>query len=256
MAQDFLDRLNRFSPDRQMPITHYGFGYAGTISIVQQQANIHWFLGLRQAEIEILAREQDLEYNQRQMRLTERSLQRKTDRLNWLRRFAWLGILWPRLHDEIEDLEQYLADVEREKRRLEPLLRDSFADLELLITLRDRLYEENRAAIEGKTFQQLQEEFTPVAALEGIAKMVAAEVWARQQNLPGVVGTTLADLTAEQRQYVLNREAELRLGIETNRAIAQASQVLGTLPADQQTTTLLLAAQLVAQSPEFNTPTP
>ncbi|MFQ3617728.1 MAG: hypothetical protein SNJ57_12060 [Cyanobacteriota bacterium] len=234
-----------------MPTTHYGFGYAGTLAIVQQQANIHWFLGLRQAEIEISTREQELEYNQRQMRLTERSLKRKTARLNWLRRFAWLGILWPGLYDEIEDLEQHLVDVEREKSRLEPLLRDSFADLELLVALRDRFLEDHKEAIEGKTFQQLQEEFTPVAALEGIAKMVAAEVWARQQNLPGIVGTTLADLTAEQRQYVLQRETELRLGIETSQAIADANKVLSMLPPEQQTEALLMAAHLITQSNEL-----
>lgn len=241
-----------------MPITHYGFGYAGTLSIVQQQANIHWFLGLRQAELEIQGREQDLSYNQRQLRLTEKSIQRKTKRLAWLRRFYWLSTILPGIADEIEDLEYDLAEVEQEKRKLEPLLRDCFMDLELLTALRDRLMREHADELKGKTFQQLQEEFTPIAAMEGIAKMIAAEVWARQQQLPGIVGTTLADLTAEQRQYVLQREAEMRLGIETAQAIAHANQVLSTLPDEQRTATLLVAAQLVAQDglPEAQTPNP
>lgn len=230
-----------------MPIAHYGFGYAGTLSIVQQQANIHWFLGLRQAELEIDGREQELAYNQRQLRLTQKSIERKTKRLKWMRRFRWLGALLPGIADEIDELEHDLADIEREKRRLEPMLRDSFMDLELLTALRDRIMKEHADELEGKTFQQLQEEFTPIAAMEGIAKMIAAEVWARQQQLPSIVGTTLADLTAEERQYVLQREAELRLGIETAKAIAHANQVLSALPDEQRTAALLVAAKLVAQ---------
>lgn len=239
-----------------MPITHFGFGYAGTLSIVQQQANIHWFLGLRQAEIEIQGREQDLAYNQRQLRLTEKSIQRKIKRLTWLRRIGWLDTMLPGIAEEVEELEQDLADVEQEKRKLEPMLRDCFMDLELLTALRDRLIQEHADELEGKTFQQLQEEFTPVAAMEGVAKMIAAEVWARQQQLPGIVGTTLADLTPEQRQYVLQRESELRLGIETTQAIAHANQVLSTLPDEQRAATLLVAAQLVAQDSLPQAPTP
>jgi len=80
--------------------------------------------------------------------------------------------------------------------------------------------------------------------------MIAAEVWARQQQLPGVVGTTLADLRPGERQYVLQREAELRHGIETTQAIAHSNQVLSTVPEEQRTAILLVAAQLVTQQDE------
>ena len=49
---------------------------------------------------------------------------------------------------------------------------------------------------------------------------------------------------------MLQREAELRLGIETTHAIAHSNQVLSTLPEDQRATILLVAAQLVVQQGE------
>jgi len=250
MDLDFQDRLRRFTPSSGLPHSHYSFGHWGTCSIIQQQENIHWFLGLHQAELELQAREETLVYNQRQLKIAKKSIQRKTKRLDWLRRLSWLGLFWGSIYDDIEELERDLANTEYEQQKLEPMLRDAFMEVEVAIAYRDRIAQEHQAELAGKTFQQLQEEYTPIAALESIAKMIAAEVWARQQQFPGVVGTTLADLRPGERQYVLQREAELRLGIETTHAIAHSNQVLSTLPEDQRATILLVAAQLVVQQGE------
>lgn len=247
MAPDFQDKLRQFVPSTGTPKTHFSFGYGGTCSIIQQQENIHWFLGLRQAELEAQAREETLVYNQRLLKIAEKSIQRKTKRLTWLHQISWLGRVWAAIDDEIEALDRELAETDYEKQKLEPMLRDAFMELEVAIAFRDRIAMEHEADLAGKTFHQLQEQYTPIAALEGIAKMIAAEMWARQQNLPGVVGTTLADLQPAEREYVLQREAELRLGVETTQAIAHSNQVLSALPEEQRSTVLLVAAQLVAQ---------
>jgi len=250
MDLDFQDKLRRFTPSSGLPHAHYSFGHWGTCSIIQQQENVHWFLGLHQAELELQAREETLVYNQRQLKIAQKSIQRKTKRLDWLRRLSWLGLFWRSIHDDIEELERDLADTEYEQQKVEPMLRDAFMEIEITIAYRDRIAQEHQAELAGKTFQQIQEEYTPIAALESIAKMIAAEVWARQQQLPGVVGTTLADLRPGERQYVLQREAELRHGIETTQAIAHSNQVLSTVPEEQRTAILLVAAQLVTQQDE------
>lgn len=248
MAQDFRDKLLRFSPRTEMPVAHYSInGWWGARANIRQQEMVHWFLGLRQAENEIYGIEGDLAYNRQAVMIHDRTIRRKQRRLRFLKSIKWLAVLNSSIQDEIEDIEMDIADSEQERHRLEPLVRDALMELDVVVAERDRILAEHQQEVEGKTFEQLQAEYTPAAALEGTARMIAAEVWAQQQGLPGMVGMSLSQLAVEERQYVLQREAELRLGIETTQAIAHANQVLSILPPERRSAVLMVAAQMVAQ---------
>lgn len=242
MVQDFRESLTRFSVTAAMPIAHYSpNGLWGTRFIIGQMERIHWFLGLRQAEVEIQAKEADLLHNQRLQRVTRTKLNSLRQHIKFLNRFLWLGGL---IATRVQQVAQEIEDLELDLKRSEPLIRDALFELEICKQEYSRISAAHQDDLAGKRFEEIQAEFTPAAALEATAWMVAAEVWAAQHGLPVTVANAIAHLDPSERPLLLQREAELRHGIAVEQANVNALQILSGLSPEQRNEVLLMATQI------------
>jgi hypothetical protein len=243
MVQDFRRSLMQFSATASMPIAHYSpNGLWGTRFIIGQMERIHWFLGLRQAEVEIQAKEADLLHNQRLQRGTQAKLNSLRQHIKWLNHFLWLGGL---IATRAQRVKQEIEDLELDLKRSEPLIRDALFELEICKKEHSRISAAHQDDLLGKGFEEIQAEFTPPAALEATAWMVAAEVWAAQNGLPVTVANAIAHLDTSERSLLLQREVELRHGITIDQAKVNMLQILSGLSPEQQNEVLLMAAQII-----------
>lgn len=234
------------SPIKQpLPLTNLSINSrAGVEFEIRRQERIHWFLGLRQAELFIQERTAALETNyrlQRDYARTCRGWQRELESLQALE------FLTPDQEDQIEKLEDDIAAAQRSSETLQPLIRDCAMELATAEAEKERILAPHPEAI-ALSFFELQERYSHVALMEKQAQFTAAEIWASQNNLPVSVGHLLFGLSRTDREYCLAREMELRNDLRVTEAIAHAAQILAPLSLEQQQQVLLQAAQTVLNS--------
>ncbi|MBD1864181.1 MULTISPECIES: hypothetical protein [Trichocoleus] len=232
------------SPTKE-PLTNLSINSkAGVEHEIQRQERVHWFLGLRQAELFIQEKRAALETNYHLQRKHSRQVKTWEKELQTLQELEQ-----PSLEqlDQIEALQDDIAAAKSSQENLQPLIRDCGMELHSAEDQKQRILQAHPEAID-LSYIELQTRYSAVALLEKQAHVTAAEIWASHNALPVSVGHLLFDLSPADRDYVLAREMELRNGVKVGEAIAHAAQVLATLSPETQKQVLLQAAQTVMNS--------
>lgn len=228
------------------PLTNVSINSKAGVELeIQRQERIHWFLGLRQAELFIQEKRAALETNYHLQRKHVRQVK------SWQRQLQALEELeQPNLEqvDQIEELKDDIAAAKSSQENLQPLIRDCVMELHSAEAQKQRILGDHPEAID-LSYIELQTRYSAVALLEKQAHAAAAEIWASQNALPVSIGHLLFSLAPAERDYVLAREMELRNNVKVSEAMAHAAQVLATLPPETQKQVLLQAAQTVMHSP-------
>lgn len=241
-----MDKSMPFNSDRL--ITHQTSNSQAAVRFeIRKQERVHWFLGLRQAELIVDAKQGVLDYNERQLRRGLRKVrqkQRQLDRLIVIQKLS-LGLL--PLQDAIESLQDDIAEAKQEYGKIHPYVRDALMERDTAAIERDRIIHEHEEEL-NTNFDELQEKYAQPAMLQGFARYFASRVWASQNHLPEALGSLLFELAPEERDWVMTNEMQLRLGVDVSGALAQASGTLASLPPEQQQQVLLQAARIVQEA--------
>lgn len=232
----------------QLPIAHLSINskYATRSEIVKQE-EVHWFAGLRQAELTIRDKEMALaeqafakRKQERKLRKIERDLEQVRNKLARLNAGShkYLDTL-----DKIEDLEDQLKLAQFQSERMAPLERDAISELNVAKQERDRILTEHPEAL-TMPYDHLQDMGRDVLNTV-LAKYVASSVWAAKNGLPDAVGKALFDIPKDDLLDVMGRVAVMEGAIQDKNKIAQAIILLEQLPPAQLDQLLIDAAEIV-----------
>jgi hypothetical protein len=219
---------------------------ASVIHEIRRREMEHWFSGLRQAELFIDEKSSALENFIFECRKQEREIRRMERQVNDLAEAVHPS---ERQQDDLEACRDYIELTTRKLVRSRAEVRDALMERDAAIQERDRILAEHPEAT-ALTYQELQEMFTAPMLLERQARFIAARVWAAQNGLPEGVGESVFSLPPEQREALLNREAELRTGNQLTAAKSQALTILAALSEEDREKVLILAAHHVASHQE------
>jgi hypothetical protein len=217
--------------DFSMPLAHMTTNsWAATIHEIRKQERLHWFLGLRQAELCVRDKEQIIDANAHAERKYQRSMRRLQRELDALNR---LPELTPDEEDRIEELEDEIGQGKRTWVASQPLIRDAQLEYEIAKAERDRILQEHPEA-QSLSFEELQKRYTLPALVEVHARYVAARIWSAQNGVPESVGSMLFELAPQEQEVVMRREVELRSGVEIGQNIVEAARRIASLPEAQR----------------------
>jgi len=208
---------------------------------IQKQERVHWFLGLRQAELIIQDKQAALEHNYYEQRKQEREIKRSRIKIESLSPDNPLDQL------EIEELEDKIAIARSAIDNLSPLLRDAVMEHQTAVGERTRILRENSIA-HSLTYEELQASITPECLNEKLSRYTASRIWASQNHLSEGVGELLFDLSPRDREIVMTREMEIRSGVTVSETIIHAAKILSHHPPEIQQQALLQAAHLLMES--------
>lgn len=209
---------------------------------IQKQERVHWFLGLRQAELIIQDKQAALEHNYYEQKKQEREIKRSQLKIQFLSSSAD-----PLDQLEIEELEDKLAIARSAIDNLSPLLRDAVMEHQTALQERSRILRENPIA-QSLTYEELQANITPECLNQKLSHYTASRIWASQNHLPEGVGELLFDLSDRDRDFVMSREMEIRSGVIVSETIVHAAKILSHHPPEIQQQALLQAARSLMES--------
>ena len=194
---------------------------AGVLREIQKQYSIHWFLGLRQAELFIFDRSQVLAQHYQKQKEFNRQVEAYKRQLNQLRQFqnhwmgqwiyallvghkSWFGEPELALNQKIEHLEDLIEAAEQQQSFLEPLIRDAINELRAAEQMKEQIVSSHPEAL-SMSYDELQERFSSVALSELQVLHMAARVWAVRNYLPEGVGQTIFEHGIAERGLLLQR---------------------------------------------------
>lgn len=245
MAQDFL--TNPGQPDwlRSQPLGHLSINsYAATLFEIRIKEQLHPLLGLRQAALTVREKQQALSYHSTLARKNIRRVRAIARQRKWLS-FANRLLHAELISDRIEAFDEEMLHLNTECDWIEPLIRDAQMELAAAVQEHQRMVDKY-PEITAKTYMQLQLEETPQALMDGFARTIAGQAWAKQMGYPEAVGRLLFDMPDEMREGVLRREQEIRSGVTNSMITLEAQQILASMPSEIQSRALLVAARLVS----------
>lgn len=214
------------------PLAHLSTNSKAAVEFeIRRQERIHWFLGMRQAELFIRDKLSALYTN----REAERSYVRKIKAISREKDALGAKGVAASLDElaRIEEIEDQIISAQRSWLDLQPLIRDADMELQVARDERDRIIYPHPEAL-GLSFDELQDRYAAPALLEKQAFYFAAEAWAAVNHLPASCGHMLMDLSPEQRQHLMTREAEIRTNLRIDEATIQAARRMMQLPPVQQ----------------------
>ena len=143
---------------------------------IRKMEQIHWLLGLRQAELTIESRDAALRYWASTQRAGDRSLRAKQRKLRRLKFFETIGLslLFP-IEDWTEELEDAVAEIELGKDNAAPYVRDALMERKVAQAELERIKAEHPEAL-NKSFEELQDEFSLTALQQTHASFLASLV--------------------------------------------------------------------------------
>lgn len=213
---------------------------AAALQAILKQEQIHWFDGLKAAELLILELQNALAgfvEKQRQCDRDSRELTRQRDKLitsiigdyfsynqqltlrsisaedqaNLMSSIlAQINLVSPTIADQVEGCGDRIEALDREMSQVQSIqVRDAQSVLAVAQQQRDRILETHPEAL-GLDYAELQHQFAPIALRERQAHYLAARIWAIHSGLPETVGVALFDVPVADRAYLIQREQEVR----------------------------------------------
>ena len=180
---------------------------------IEEECRIHWFLGLRQAELFIQDRLGALEHTKSQLSLLALTRRRKEIEVEQLRLIAQRLDRSPREKEltsiSIAEIEIELTTHDRQFKTIEYQIRDAVAELDAATEMRSVTVKDHQSEIDNMTFDELQDAFG-VECIE--AKQV--HLLATQMNALTVgdsIANTLSSIAPDRAEAVFMKLAQHHL---------------------------------------------
>lgn len=206
---------------------------------IRRHEQVHWFWGLRAAEVAIDDKQKALVINQHLHRQYLREVEQKRRQVTALQFKQNLQKL---SLDEIvllAGLEDDIALAVFQQERLKPLIRDCQMELTTAQAEKDRILAEHPEVLQI-SYSMLQTK-TREALIAKDSYFVASRVWAAHHQLPESVAEVLFSRNAVERERILNQEMQLRAQVNGGSlALQQAFHILNEMPSNDQEQLLLL----------------
>lgn len=220
---------------------------AAVLYEIGRKSQVHWLLGLRQAELFIDEKQTALNQAYFKQREYEREIRKKQRELASLQENQAETTLAPDRLDQIEALEDAIAQAAYYRDRIIPQVRDACMELQTAMNARNQILEAHPEASE-LNYMELQSLFGDACINETLAHYLAGRVWACSNSLTEQIGATLFDHPVHLREQLIQREAELRTNLDLAGVHQQAELILAELPAEKRHQALITAANLIKES--------
>jgi hypothetical protein len=176
---------------------------------IQQQYRIHWFLGLRQAELSVLDRTGALEYTRSTLRLSEIKKKRLQIQIESLEKIASNPLDKAReiASLDIEEKQIEIKQIDREIEKTQYQIRDAIEELTAAQNARALIVFDHQAELDNLTYSELQEVFGPQCIEAKQADSLCTEVMALSVGQP--IAQLISTLEPGRSDAVLSRAIAL-----------------------------------------------
>lgn len=223
---------------------------AKVLHLIRSQEYIHWFYGLREAEMHVLRVEMEMEQQEQELDKLQQSYRSHQLYLNsW--QIAVMRMIAPRRATRmIATTQAEMAMIEKGIERIRVSQRDSQMQLNIAQTEYQRI-SNLYGSSQSLAYADLQD--LSIEALDRQhAMMIAGRTLAARRQLPPDVGELLITMPPEKRDRVISEALFILNGIEIATVQKESMQVLAHHPPEIRQAALIQAAHLLSQSNEVS----